>query len=124
MRTQKSNETLGPRANELADWFRQILALWSSAYFDWSTSPAHRDAAILEVLSRNARTIIDEPVDSRGQLYRPLTLVLAAACRRQGIVPSPGHWLAALQNVLELRGRISSADAERFALSFGTAASL
>jgi hypothetical protein len=124
MKTRTSNETLPSIANELADWFSHIVNLWSSVYFDWSTSPAHRDAAILEVLSRNARTIIEAPVDSRGHLYKPLTLVLAAACRRQDLVPTPKHWVAALQNVLALRSRIRSAEAERFALSFGTPASL
>ena len=50
-------------ATELADWFTDIVRLWSSVYFDWSTSPAHRDAAIFEILSRNAKTIIATPLD-------------------------------------------------------------
>ena len=124
MRAQPSNERLEAAAAELADWFGDIVRLWSSMYFDWSTSPAHRDAAILEVLSRNARTIIEAPLDSHGDLYKPLTLALTAACRRHGVVPTARHWLAALQNVMEVRGRVASAGAQRFALPCGTAASL
>lgn len=124
MRTQKSNERLETAAAELANWFSEIVRLWSSVYFDWSTSPAHRDAAILEVLSRNGKTIIGAPLDSRGDLYKPLTLALAAASRRHGVVPTARHWVSALQNVREVRSRVASAGAERFALPFGTAASL
>lgn len=117
-----SNEGLTSAASELADWFSDIVRLWSSIYFDWSTSTAHRNAAILEVLSRNAKLVIEAPLDPRGDLYQPLTLALAAACRRHGVVPAPKHWLAALRNVLEVRSRVASAGAERFALPFGTAA--
>jgi len=124
MRTQRSNESLPAAATELADWFTDIVRLWSSVYFDWSTSPAHRDAAILEILSSNARIIIEAPLDSHGSLYKPLTLALTASCLRHGVVPTAKHWLAALQNVLEVRSRVSSADAQRFALPSGTAASL
>lgn len=124
MRTQRSNERLTAAAAELADWFTDIVRLWSSVYFDWSTSPAHRDAAILEILSRNAKMILEAPLDSHGNLYKPLTLALTASCLRHGIVPTTKHWLAALQNVLEVRSRVASADAQRFALPFGTAASL
>ena len=119
-----SNERLKAAATELADWFSDIVCLWSSMYFDWSTSPAHRDAAILEILSLNAKTIIQAPLDSHGDLYKPLTLALAAACRRHGVVPTARHWLAALQNVLEVQSRVASAGAEQFALPFGTAGSL
>lgn len=122
MSTRTSNEGLTSAAGELADWFNDIVKLWSSIYFDWSTSAAHRDAAILEILSRNAKVIIEAPLDPRGDLYQPLTLALAAACRRHGVVPRPKHWLAALKNVLEVRSRVASAGAERFALPFGTAA--
>lgn len=124
MTTRTSNKRLVAAATELASWFSDIVQLWSSVYFDWSTSPAHRDAAILEVLSRNAKTIVEAPLDSHGGLYKPLTLALTAACRRHGIVPTARHWLSALQHVLEVRRRLASAGAERFDLPFGTAASL
>jgi hypothetical protein len=124
MRTQTSNERASAAAEELAGWFSEIVLLWSSVYFEGSTSPAHRDAAILEVLSCNAKTMVAARLDSRGDLYKPLTLVLTAACRRLGIVPTAKHWMSALQNVHEVRRRVISADAERFALPLGTAASL
>ena len=124
MRTGRSDEKLTAAAAELATWFTDIVRLWSSVYFDWSTSAAHRDAAILEILSRNAKMILEAPLDSHGNLYKPLTLALTASCRRHGVVPTAKHWLAALQNVLEVRSRVVSADAQRFALPLGTAASL
>lgn len=124
MITRPSNERLVAAATELADWFTEIVRLWSSVYFDWSTSPAHRDAAILEILSRNAKAILEAPLDSQGDLYKPLTLALTAACRRHGVVPTAQHWSAALKNLLELRRRVASANAQRFALPFGTPASL
>ena len=124
MRTRPPNERLEGVAAQLADWFTDIVGLWSSAYFDWSTSPAHRDAAILEILSRNAKMILDAPLDSEGDLYRPLTLALAAASRRRGVVPTARHWLAAVQNVLEVRSRVASGGARQFALPFGTPASV
>jgi hypothetical protein len=124
MMGRKSDQRLASVAAELAGWFDEIVRLWSSVYFDISTSPAHRDAAVVEVLSSNAKAIVDAPLDADGSLYKPLTLTLAAACRRHGVVPSARHWLAALQNVLELRRRLASTDAERFALPLGTAASL
>ena len=124
MRTQPPNERLEGVAAQLADWFTEIVGLWSSAYFDWSTSPGHRDAAILEILSRNAKMILEAPLDSQGNLYRPLTLALAAASRRHGVVPTARHWLAAVQNVLEVRSRVASAGARQFALPFGTPASV
>lgn len=111
-------------AVELTDWFADILRLWGAVCFDWTTSTDHRDAAILETLSHNSKMILDAPVDSKGDLYKPLTLALAAACRRHGVVPAARHWLAALRNVQELRHRGMPADAKRFALPIGTPASM
>jgi hypothetical protein len=108
----------------LAGWFSEIVRLWSSVYFDISTSPAHRDAAIIEVLSANAKTIVGATLDADGALYKPLTLALAAACRRHGVVPNAQHWLAAVKNVFEVRRRLASTEAERFGLPLGTPASL
>ena len=124
MSTRRSNEGLAAAATELSNWFTDIARLWSSVYFEWSASSAHRDAAILEILSRNAKIILEAPLDRHGDLYKPLSLVLTAACCRLGIMPTAKHWLAALQNVLEVRNRLASADAQRFALPFGTPASL
>jgi hypothetical protein len=124
MKARPSEDRLQVAAEELASWFADIVNLWSSACFDWSTSPEHRDAAILETLSRNAKIILDAPVDSEGELYKPLTLVLAAACRRHGVLPTARHWVAALRSVRDVRDRLASADAERFALGLGTPASV
>ncbi len=124
MRIHPSNEGLQTVAAELTGWFADVVRLWSSTCFDWSTSPKHREAAILEILSRNAKVLLDAPLDSQGDLYKPLTLALTAACRRHGVIPAARHWLAALRNVQEVRRRVASADAERFALPLGTPASI
>jgi hypothetical protein len=124
MKIRPSDEGLQAVAAELTGWFVDVVRLWSSICFDWPTSPEHRDAAILEILCRNAKVILDAPLDSRGDLYKPLTLALAAACRRHGVIPTARHWMAALRNVREVRRRLVSADAERFALPLGTPASI
>ena len=124
MRAGSSNERLTAVAAQLADWFTDIARLWSTLYFDWSTSPVHQDAAVLEVLSRNAKIILAAPQDSHGRLYKPLTLALAAACRRHGVTPTARHWLAAVQNVLAVRSLAASAQARQFALPVGTPASI
>jgi len=124
MKIRSSDKGLQAVAAELTGWFADVANLWSSTCFDWPASPEHRDAAILEILSRNAKVILDAPLDSEGDLYKPLTLTLAAACRRHGVIPTARHWLAALRNVLEVRRRLVSADAERFALPLGTPASI
>jgi hypothetical protein len=124
MKTHPSNDGLQATAAELTGWFADIVRLWSAACFDWSTSPEHRDAAILETLSRNAKLILDAQVDPKGDLYKPLTMALAAACRRHGVIPAERHWLAALRNVQDLRRCVASADPERFALPIGTPASV
>jgi hypothetical protein len=111
-------------AAELRNWFTDIVRLWSSVCFDWSSSPQHRDAAILEILSGNAKLLLHASLDRRGDLYRPLTLSLAAICRRFDVVPTQRHWLAALRSVEELRRRIDSAESERLALAVGTPASI
>jgi len=121
MTTRRSNQTV---AAEVAAWFADVARLWNAGYFEGSTSPEHREAAVFEILSRNAKLILEAPLDSRGDLYKPLTLALAAACRRIGVAPTAKHWLSALRSVQEVRSRIASADAERFALALGTPASL
>jgi hypothetical protein len=111
-------------AAELRSWFGDVVRLWSSVCFDWSSSPQHREAAMLEILSRNAKLLLPVALDSRGNLYRPLTLILAAICRQLDVIPTQRHWLAALRNVEEMRRRINVADSERLALAVGTPASI
>lgn len=111
-------------ASQLADWFTDVVRLWRSAYFDWSTSPRHRDAAILETLSRNAKFVIEGQLDDEYRLYKPLSLALAAACTQLDAVPTSKNWLAALRNVQEVRSRLSSLRSEELALPLGTPASL
>ncbi len=121
MKVQMAEEEI---AAELRDWFTAIVRLWSSVCFDWSNSPEHRDAAVLEILTRNAKLLLNSSLDRRGDLYRPLTLSLAAICRQFDVVPTQRHWLAALRNVEEMCRRIDSAKSERLALAVGTPASI
>ena len=124
MTSGSPDERLTAVAAQLAGWFTDIVRLWSTLYFEWSTSAAHRDAAILEILSHNAKIVLDAPLDSQGHLYKPLTLALVAACRRHGVTPTARHWLAAIRNVLEVRRRTASVAARPLALAIGTPASV
>jgi len=124
MTAVSSLESPAADAAQLADWFSDIVRLWSTLYFDGTTSTDHREAAVLEVLSYNAKILLASPVDARGDLYRPLTLTLVAACRRLGIIPTARHWAVAIRNVREVRSRAASATAQQLGLPIGTVASL
>jgi hypothetical protein len=86
-------------ASELSAWFRTILALCDRTVFAISTHEPHRQAAVLAVLSRNAKIIIHGKADESGNLYTPLCFVLAGACRRINLEPGDREWFAAITNV-------------------------
>ena len=65
MTAASSDKKLVPEAAQLAGWFSEIVRLWCSLYFEGSTSTAHREAAVLEVLSSNAKILLTSPLDSR-----------------------------------------------------------
>ncbi len=103
MKVQMADEDV---AAELRNWFTDIVRLWSSVCLDWSSSPEHRDAAILENLSRNAKLFLNDSLDRRGDLHRALTLSLVAHLSSAQYSSDP----AALVSRPSNRGRDVSSD--------------
>ncbi|WP_437485667.1 hypothetical protein WME75_01510 [Sorangium sp. So ce1014] len=89
-------------AEELTGWFGDLLRLCDATVFAVASEPAHRKAAVLGVLTRNAKRLYERESDSTGKLFTPLCLVLASACRSLDLVPDAGQWKAAIENVLVL----------------------
>jgi hypothetical protein len=110
-------------AGELCSWFSQLLALCDRTVFAVSTHEPHRQAAVLGVLTRNAKIIVHGELDAAGALYTPLCFVLGAACRRLGVEPSDRQWLSAISNVLRLEEQLRDAGAT-MALAIGTPAGI
>src|SRR6266566_8159265 len=92
-------------AEHLNEWFRSVLHFTDSSLFSIAPEGPHRDAVILDVLKRNARIIAAGKLDRNGELYSPLCLFLAAACRRLAITLGPGHWRAAVDNLIQLQSQ-------------------
>jgi hypothetical protein len=112
-------------ATELHEWFQSVLKLADEGLFGIVPEGPHRAAVILDVLARNARLVADAELDDEGKLYTPVTLVLAAGTRKLNVPLRLGHWRAAVENVLELRGRMSAlTDSAAVALDLGNPAVL
>jgi hypothetical protein len=90
-------------AREMHGWFQSVLDLADAALFGIVPAGPHRSAVVLAVLSRNARILSESEMDQEGKLYKPLSLFLAAACRKLKVSLVVGHWQAAVENVLRLR---------------------
>lgn len=98
-------------AHQLHEWFKRIRHLVTVSVLAGHEG-AHRDAMVLNVLSRNARQIREPDVDRKGLLYSPLCFMLAAACERLGISLGPRHWEAAISNVISLSRQVAGATNE------------
>jgi hypothetical protein len=109
---------------QLHDWFDQLVRLFDRSIFGAAEEGPHRDAIILNVLSRNARLVRESEVDRRGLLYTSACSMLAAACRRLRLELGPGHWATAVANVISLRNQARSASHEltMFGLDLGSPA--
>lgn len=94
-------------ARKLHDWFNTVLRLLDDGLFGVVPDGPHREAVVLGVLSRNARELLNAELDRMGGLYTPLTLVLAAACRRSDCSLTAGNWQAAIENVTSQTRRLS-----------------
>ncbi len=116
-------DELDRAASELRVWFSSLLGLCDRTVFAVSTQEAHRQAAMLGVLTRNAKTLIHGALDSGGDLYTPLCFVLAAACRRLGLEPGDREWRSAIKNVLRLKHELGSVR-DQAALPVGSAAAI
>jgi len=93
-------------ASELQTWFQNLLVLCDRTVFAVATHEPHKQAGILGVLTRNAKTIVHGELDQVGALYTPLCFTLAAACRRVGVEPGEREWLSAVKNVLRLESQL------------------
>lgn len=113
-------------AQELNDWFQSVQRLAEASRFAVAPEGPHRDAVVLDILRRNARTIYEATLDSEGRLYSPLCFYLAAACRFLRATLGAGHWRAALENLGDLQQRLAGSQRESGAigLDLGTPATL
>lgn len=93
----------------MTEWFRDLLRLCDQVFFGISTNKRHRQAAILNVLAHNAKILVASEMDKHGELFMPLCLTLAAACRRLDVEPHAGQWRSAVENVLQLELRLRAA---------------
>ena len=105
------NSTKMP-AEQLGNWFDDILRLADESVFSIAPEGAHREAVLLDILKMNARILSERTLDKRGRLYSPLCMFLAAAVRKLRTSLGRGHWQAALDNVVRLRQRVISASEE------------
>ena len=96
-------------AETMTAWFREVLHLCDQVFFGISTDERHRKAAVLNVLTHNAKILVTSDIDRDGELFLPLCLVLASACRRLDVEPSAGQWRAAVENVLHLELKLRTA---------------
>ncbi len=96
-----------PAASQLHAWFDRVRDLTARSVFCVTDHGPHRDAVVLNVLSRNARIVRESQIDTQGALYTPLCLMLAAACERLRLTLGPGHWEAAVANVVSLYGDVA-----------------
>jgi hypothetical protein len=110
-------------ARELNQWFSSVLRMCDTTLFTIPNSAAHREAAVLAVLTRNAKAVVDRGLDDKGELYTPVCLVLAAACRKLHVEIAETHWKAAIENVAHAWSRPSNLDAA-LGLAIGTPAAI
>ncbi|MGH9892174.1 MAG: hypothetical protein ACREA0_09375 [bacterium] len=94
---------------QLHQWFEQVDHLIDSALFGIAPEGPHRDAVVLNILSRNARLIREFDIDRQDALYGPLCFMLSAACRRLGLRLGRQHWEAAVTNVISLSLQLTTA---------------
>lgn len=113
-------------ASDLAEWWKGVLRLCDEALFGIPRARLQKDALLLSVLSSQARTLVESVLDEEGQLYTPMGLMLAAACRRLGLDLRKEHWRAAVDNVRSLGTQVRNArdDLEAVGLVLGSPASI
>jgi hypothetical protein len=114
----------GP-AHHLNEWFGCVVRVVDDAILAGEEG-AHRNAAVLNVLTRHARRIREAEVDAEGALYTPLCLVLVAACRQLGLTLGPRHWEAAVAGVVSLSRQVAASrnGSARIGLELGTPANI
>ncbi|MBL8230512.1 MAG: hypothetical protein JNL98_18620 [Bryobacterales bacterium] len=120
------SERLSAGAVELSEWFNSVQRLTEVSLFAAAPEGPLRDAIVLDVLRRNARSVSEAALDTAGMLYSPICFFLAAACRHLRASLAVGHWRAALANVRDLRSSLASAQDQsaEFGLPVGTPATI
>jgi hypothetical protein len=113
-------------AKLLHEWFQRVIHSTDQMLFGIAPKGPHREAVVLDVLSKNARKLRTASLDTNGELYTSLLLLLAAIYRRLALTLNESHWEAALTNVLTLGESIIEyrAEANSLGLEFGTSAAL
>lgn len=91
---------------ELQQWFNSVVVLIEKAESEIAPEAPHRDAVVLNLLTKNAREFRQAGIDRNGALYNPLCFFLAAACHRLSVRLGPGHWERAVANVIALRNQL------------------
>ena len=107
-------------AERLHEWFLSVLRLTEETLFGIVPEGLHREAVVLDALRRNARILSERELDSEGKLYSPLCFFLVAACRKLGTSLGPGHWRAAVDNVVHEQERVASTRGESANLGLET----
>ena len=113
-------------AQALHEWSFSVVDLVDKGLFGIAPEGSHREAMILDVLSRNAREVKTASLDATGGLYSPFAFLLAAICKRLDLLLTGSHWQAALTNVLMLRKQLIDYRevAGSFGLDLGTSTSV
>lgn len=111
-------------AEKLVSWFDELTRFSEVTLFAVARDERHRRAAILDVLTSNARKLNAGNVDSGGALYQPAAFVLAATSKLTGLVPNVSHWRSALENVHKLREDLAAVQRSQLGLSAGSAATI
>jgi len=112
-------------AEKMHGWFEEVLRLADQGLFGIVPEGPHRGAVILNVLTQNARVILDSEMDKEGTLYQPLSLFLAAGCRKLKVPLGVRHWKAAVENVLRLSEQMAAPEAStEVALDLGNPAAI
>jgi len=106
----ESSESLHVAA-DLNAWFQDVRRAMEKGVVGIAPEGPHRDAIVLDALQRNARLILDAPLDEEGFLYSPVCFFLVAACRRLRLQLGEGHWRAAIESLRGLRTQLEEARA-------------
>jgi hypothetical protein len=111
-------------AAALSEWYEQILRHSDSTEFAVATEERHRQVAVVDVLTRNARALLSETMKDPVARYAATCFVLAATSRLIGLVPTRDNWKSALENVRHLRNQLVHADPSGVGLKNRTAAQI
>jgi hypothetical protein len=95
-------------ATALHQWFDGVANLILKAESEVAPAGPHRDAVVLNILTRNARQLREIDIDRKGALYTPLCFLLATACHRLGIKLGEGHWESAIAHVISLNRQLGT----------------